>query len=77
MVKTIVKYFFILANYQLTLCLFILLLFFKKEVTQGMLWLSTGVLLWLQDLTFHERSCLMSSGIGKSQHTLHGILTFD
>lgn len=77
MVKTIKKYFFILANYQLPLCLFILLLCFKKGVTQGMLWLSAVALLWLQNLRFHERSCLVSSGIGKSQHPLHKILTFD
>lgn len=31
MVKTKMKYFFILANYQLTLCLFILLLLFFKR----------------------------------------------
>lgn len=39
-----------------------------------MLWLSAVALLWLQNLTFHEKSCLMNSGIGNSQHLLHGIL---
>lgn len=37
-----------------------------------MLWLSAVTLLSLQNLSFHERSCMMSSRMGKSQHLLHG-----
>lgn len=74
MVNIKMKYFFILANYQLTLCLFILLLLFQKGVTWEIQWLSAMALLWLQNLTFHEKNCLMTSGIGKPQHLLHGIL---